>query len=187
MGRIDGFSAQARIALSTAALTASSVVVALMGVLAVHLSARDLGHIGYGEFVTVTSIVGMVTLIADLGITSVTARDVAKERHRAAEIIGEALTFRLTMCAVIAPIVVVGAYFVYPHHGGTVVLGIGVLVFDLFCNAILTVSSAYSLTVYATTSRRSSWSWARLFTWAARWLGCFRTAVSRLPGRLPRW
>ena len=143
MGRIDGFSAQARIALSTAALTASSVVVALMGVLAVHLSAQDLGHIGYGEFVTVTSIVGMVTLIADLGITSVTARDVAKERHRAAEIIGEALTFRLTMCAVIAPIVVVGAYFVYPHQRGTVVLGIGVLVFDLFCNAILTVSSAY--------------------------------------------
>ncbi len=142
-GRIDNLSETSRILLSTASLVASNLFVAVLAVGTLHLSAQHLGAKGYGQLATVTSFIFFFALLADLGVTTVTARDIAREPHNAALIISKALGFRLLLCVVIAPSLAGAAYFIYPAERNTVGLGVLIMSADLFFVSVQAIVQAY--------------------------------------------
>jgi O-antigen/teichoic acid export membrane protein len=140
---VDGRGERRRIVLSAGSLIVSNIAVAGLAVATVHISAQHLGGKEFGHFTTVTSFVGMLGLLVDLGVTSVTARDVAKDVPRAGDIIGQALTFRLTLCVVVAPILAGAAFLLYPTERGSVGLGVALMTVDLFFVSMQAVVQAY--------------------------------------------
>ncbi len=142
-GRIDNLSESSRILLSTASLIASNLFVAVLAVATLHLSAQHLGLKGYGQLATVTSFIFFFNLLADLGVTTVTARDVAKEPHNAGLIISKALGFRLLLCLIIAPSIAGAAFFIYPSERTTVGLGVLIMSTDLFFGSVQVIVQAY--------------------------------------------
>ena len=142
-GRIDKLPETSRILISTASLVASNLFVAVLAVATLHLSAQHLGLKGYGQLATVTSFVFFFNLLADLGVTTVTARDVAKDPSNAGSIISKALGFRLLLCIIIAPSLAGAAFFIYPAERGTVGLGVLIMSADLFFGAVQVIVQAY--------------------------------------------
>jgi O-antigen/teichoic acid export membrane protein len=141
--RIDSLGERSKILVSSLSMMTSNIVVAVLSVAAIHLSAQRLGGEGFGHFATVISIVTMVGLLADLGITSLTTRDVAAQPDKARQIIGEALAFRMCLCAVLAPVLITAAYYLYPKERASVVVGVALMTIDLFCLSVQAIVQAY--------------------------------------------
>ena len=140
---VDGPGARRRIVLSASSLIVSNIAVAVLAVATVHITAQHLGGKEFGHFTTVTSFVAMLGLLVDLGVTSVTARDVAKDVPHAGDIIGQALTFRLSLCLIVAPILAGAAFLLYPQERGSVGLGVALMTVDLFFVSMQAVVQAY--------------------------------------------
>jgi len=84
-----------------------TVVTSGLGALATRLITSHVGPTRYGLFVTALTFVTTVTLLTDLGITSIMGRDVAQNPDKARDILGQNLGLRLTLSSLIIPIVVV--------------------------------------------------------------------------------
>lgn len=78
-----------------------------LGALATRLITTHVGPTKYGLFVTALTFVTTVTLLTDLGITSIMGRDVAQNPDEAEDILGQNLGLRLTLSSLVVPIVVI--------------------------------------------------------------------------------
>ena len=93
-----------RITLSVLTGAANTVLVAGLGALSIRLITVHVGPTNYGLFVTALTFVSSVMLLTDLGINSITGREIARSPNDAAEILGHNLGLRLTLSAILVPI-----------------------------------------------------------------------------------
>jgi O-antigen/teichoic acid export membrane protein len=79
---------------------AGKVVALALSLIAIRLMTEYLGVDQYGQLAIVLTLVGLVVIISELGISTVLAREVAKSPERADELGGILLRFRLLSAAV---------------------------------------------------------------------------------------
>jgi O-antigen/teichoic acid export membrane protein len=86
-----------KVAVTTASLVAGRVVAVLAGVATVGLASRYLGLDGFGTLTLAMSIVAFVALLTDIGLSTMAAREIAREPEREREILGNVLTLGLAL------------------------------------------------------------------------------------------
>ena len=119
----------------------NTLLISGLGALATRLITVHTGPTNYGLYVTALTFVSSVTLLTDLGITSIMGRDIAKSPDDAAHILGQNLGLRLTLSVLIIPIVVFVGLTLYkaPSLRWTLVLFAASIPF----NAVGTIALGY--------------------------------------------
>jgi O-antigen/teichoic acid export membrane protein len=85
------------VALTTASLVAGRVLAVLAGIGAVALASRYLGVEGFGALTLAMAIVSLVAVLTDLGMSTMAAREIAREPEREREIVGNVRTLGLVL------------------------------------------------------------------------------------------
>jgi O-antigen/teichoic acid export membrane protein len=132
-----------RVATSTVSLVASSLVVAILGAVALHEVTNTLGKDSYGVLVTVINFISISFLFADLGINVYSGREIARDKSKASAILGQNLGLRLSMSVVMVPVVIGIGYAIYPHTRHSLLEGILLVAITLPFEALRAVSLSY--------------------------------------------
>jgi O-antigen/teichoic acid export membrane protein len=130
-----------RIALSVLSGGGNTLLLAGLGAVVIRLITIRVGPSNYGLFVIALTFVGSVMLLTDLGITSITGRDIARSPKDAADVLGHNLGLRLILSALLIPILIFVGIALYkpPSLRWSIVL----ITFALPFNALLTISLSY--------------------------------------------
>ena len=96
-----------KVALNTGVQIGGRVVALAVGLLTLRLTAGYLGVSSFGQLAIVISVTGLVAVIADLGVTTTLARELAKAPGDATRLGGDLLRFRLTSSFSAAALVLV--------------------------------------------------------------------------------
>jgi O-antigen/teichoic acid export membrane protein len=148
MSRVERLESRAKIALSTASQTIGNMVVALGAVAILRITTHALGPADYGLFVLVITYVGLFSLFADIGITAMTTRELARSGANRSSVLSAALSSRIVLSAFVIPIVIGTGALLYPHKGGSFHLAHIVMSFDVLFQAVqLTASTAFAVRV----------------------------------------
>jgi O-antigen/teichoic acid export membrane protein len=102
-----------RIVFSVLSGGGSTLLLAALGAISIRLITVRVGPAHYGFFVIALTFVGTVMLFTDLGITSITGREIAKSPADAADVLGQNLGFRLALSGVIVPLVIFAGFLLY--------------------------------------------------------------------------
>ena len=84
-----------KVAFNTGIQLVGQVIVLAIGLLTLRLTATYLGVETFGQLSIVLSLTGLVAIIADLGVTTTLARELAKSPDEADRLGGDLLRFRL--------------------------------------------------------------------------------------------
>ncbi len=122
-------------------------LVSALGVVVLKLITNYLGKSGYGNYTAAFEFLAFFSIVADLGLYTVGVREMAKKSDKVPMIIGNILTIRTIVAALIISCAIVSAYFI-PQYQGTkipfAVLLVGVAsVFNLLTSTISTVLQVY--------------------------------------------
>jgi O-antigen/teichoic acid export membrane protein len=88
-----------KVAVTTASLVAGRVLSLLAGIGAIALASRYLGLEGFGALTLAMAIVSLVALLTDLGMSTMAAREIAREPEREREILGNVRSLGLAFSA----------------------------------------------------------------------------------------
>ena len=132
-----------RIFVSTSSLFASNLLMAALGALALKLMTHRLGPDSYGIFVTATTVVSTSEFLTDLGVNSVTGREIARNPKDAEKVLSFNLGLRLSLSAVLIPFVWVIGDLVYRASPEDVRFGIAIVAITVPFDAIRAVSVGY--------------------------------------------
>jgi O-antigen/teichoic acid export membrane protein len=130
-----------RVVVSVLSGGGSSLLLAALGAIAVRLITVRVGPAHYGFFVISLTFVGTVMLLTDLGITSITGRDIAQSPKDAADVLGQNLGLRLVLSGLIVPLVIVAGVLLY--HPSSLRWCIALVALSLPFNILLTLSLSY--------------------------------------------
>lgn len=119
----------------------NTVLLAILGAVAIRLITFRVGPTNYGFFVIAMTFVGSVTLLTDLGITSITGRDIARSPSDAADVLGQNLGLRLVLSTVIVPVLIVIGIALY--RPSSLRWSIVLIAFSVPFNALLNISLSY--------------------------------------------
>jgi O-antigen/teichoic acid export membrane protein len=95
------------VAVTTASLIAGRALALLAGIGATALASRYLELDGFGALTLAMAVVSLVSLLTDLGMSTMAVREIAREPEREREIVGNVRTLGLAL-AVAASVVLVG-------------------------------------------------------------------------------
>jgi O-antigen/teichoic acid export membrane protein len=140
---LDRLSERSRVLLSSGSLIFSNLAVAVLAIFTIHLQAQHLGAHGFGQLITVTSFVLTFALLVDLGVTTVTAREIAAQMDQADRILSTAIAFRVGLCLLVTPVLIGSALLIYPTERGTVGVGVAILSLDLVFVSVQAIVQAY--------------------------------------------
>jgi O-antigen/teichoic acid export membrane protein len=132
-----------RVVVSTSSQVASQIFVALLGVVALKIMTHALGVEKYGIYATILAFVSTFALLTDLGLNAITAREIAKHPDQANSIISHNMGLRIFLVSLMIPIIFGLSFLFYPQGPAGLRLGILLMSFYLFFDAIRTVSLAY--------------------------------------------
>jgi len=119
----------------------SNLLLAAMGAVVIGTMTRSLGASSYGVFLTALNITSIIGLVTDLGINSITGREISKNPSLASEILGTNLAMRITLNILLVP--VSALFSAQVSHAG-LTLGIWLMAFSLpFDSARIVAASAY--------------------------------------------
>jgi O-antigen/teichoic acid export membrane protein len=104
-----------RYAISVLSGAGNTIVIAGLGALAIRLITVHVGPSKYGLFVTALAFISSVMLLTDLGVNSITGREIARSPQDAADILGHNLGLRLTLSIVLIPILAFIGIAIYPE------------------------------------------------------------------------
>jgi O-antigen/teichoic acid export membrane protein len=91
-----------KVAMNTTALTAGRGLLAVTGVVSVGIAARYLGLEAYGALTAATAFVTAFTPLADIGVATIAARELARNPDRPERILGAVFALSLLLTAVSA-------------------------------------------------------------------------------------
>lgn len=130
-----------RIALSVLSGGGNTLVLAALGAFAIRVITYRVGPINYGYFVIALTFVSSVMLLTDLGITSITGREIARSPQDASEVLGQNLGLRLALSTVLIPILILLGLVLYkaPSLRWSIVL----IAFSVPFNAAETIALSY--------------------------------------------
>jgi O-antigen/teichoic acid export membrane protein len=108
------------------------------------MTAR-LGPSGYGIFVTVVTFVTISMLFTDLGVNSLTGRELTRRPESAQSILGVNVGLRLTTGVFLIPVIWILSRVAYEHHlhSGEIKIGIVIVACAIPFDAVRSVSLAY--------------------------------------------
>jgi O-antigen/teichoic acid export membrane protein len=102
-----------KVALNTAALAVGRGLLAFTGVVSVALATRYLGLKSYGELVAAIAFVTAFAPLADVGVSAIAAREIAKRPEEEDRLVGTVLALSLTLIGVSALLLVGISQVVY--------------------------------------------------------------------------
>jgi O-antigen/teichoic acid export membrane protein len=118
--------------------TSGYVVGVLLGLLSAPLLVRHLGVANFGRWVTITSLVFIVSGLTELGMTAVGLREYSvRDREGRAALMKELVSIR--SLAALAGMVVAVAFSAVAGYGETLVLGTAIVSLSLLANALQAV------------------------------------------------
>ena len=132
-----------RIMISVIAQTISQLFVGIMGVFIMKIMTNSLGLNSYGVYATAFVFVSIFSLFSNLGISTITVREISKHPNDAAEIISHNIGLRLALCAAVVPLISAVGLLVYPNATDELRITILLLSLYLFFDAIWSVSITY--------------------------------------------
>lgn len=132
-----------RIFISTSSLFASNVLIAALGAVALRLMTHRLGPDSYGIFVAAGTFVSAWELLTDLGVNALTGREIARSPKDAGQILSFNLGLRLSLSALLIPVVWVVGDLVYRSSPGNVRFGVVIVAITVPFDAIRAVSLGY--------------------------------------------
>ena len=148
MSRIERMNGRAKIALSAGSQTLGNVMVALGAVFVLRITTHQLGPTDYGLFALIVTYVNLFSLIADLGISAMTTRELARvdtDRH---SVLSVTLSSRVALSVFVIPIILVSAAILYPTKPSLFHLSLAIMSIDVLFQAIqLTASTAFAVRV----------------------------------------
>ena len=134
--------------LSASSQTVGNLVVALIAVGILRITTHQLGPSDYGLFALVLTYVNLFSLIADLGITAMTTRELARVDSDRHTILGTAMSSRVALSIFAIPVIIGTADLLYPTHGAQFRAAIAVMSLDvLFTTIQVTAGTAFAVHV----------------------------------------
>jgi O-antigen/teichoic acid export membrane protein len=116
-----------QLAVNASALAAGRVLIALTGVVSVGIATRYLGLAGFGALTTAAAFVTALAPLADVGLSTIAAREIAKRPGEAERLIRSVLTLAIGL-SLVALVVGLGvAHLLYPGEAREDVRGAIVL------------------------------------------------------------
>lgn len=134
---------QHKVVRSTAAQVVGQLFAAICSVAILKLLTEHLGVHNYGIYATAIVFVSAFALLTDLGVNTITAREIAKYPDRADDIINYNLGLRLLLCAIFTPIIIIMSYFIYSSDVSSLRISIAVLTTYLFFDSARSVMLGY--------------------------------------------
>lgn len=107
------------VALNASALTIGRLVNAGLGIIGIGITSRYLGVDLYATLVTVTAFTLLFTGFAEMGVSTIGARELAKRPAETKRLMGSLFTIGIGLQLFAAAIVMVTAYLVYSGPGGS--------------------------------------------------------------------
>lgn len=132
-----------KILLSSGTQIVGQILGALLAVITLKLITSSLGLKDYGFYATALAFVSTFSLLTDLGLSAITAREIARRPTAAADIIGHNMGLRIALCLVVIPIAIGLSFLVYPHSTGSLRVSIAILSIYLVFDAVRAVSMSY--------------------------------------------
>lgn len=127
---------------------AGRVITALLAIISVKLISYYLGVDGYGMYATVYEFVGLFAIAGDLGLYTISLREMADSEGSEQKIYSNVITIRAVLTALVMVLVAVIAFFIPAYQGTVIPIGIMICAvsvwFNLF-NSILTSILQYHL------------------------------------------
>jgi O-antigen/teichoic acid export membrane protein len=102
-----------KLALNASALGAGRVLMALTGVVTVGIATRYLGLAGYGDLTAATAFVTALAPLADVGLSTIAAREIARRPDEAERLVRSVLTLALGLSLVGLAIGLAAANLIY--------------------------------------------------------------------------
>jgi len=132
-----------RIAISVIAQMAGQIFMGAAGVVVLKIVTNALGLKAYGIYATSFTFVSTFTLLTDLGLNTITAREIAKHPDEASEIISHNIGMRITLCLIAVPVISGLGLILYPTASTTLRFAILIMSCYLFFDAIWSSSITY--------------------------------------------
>ncbi len=96
---------------NTVLQSAGKIISAIIGIVTVAVMSRYLGMTGFGEYTTVTSFMGLFSVLADLGLYLVTTKQISQSRTDETRILGNVLALRFLSALVLLSLGAVAAMY----------------------------------------------------------------------------
>ncbi len=100
-----------QVAQNTAVQMSGKVISTLLGVAVVAMVTRSLGPAGYGEYTTVITFLSFFGIVADLGLTLITAQMISERGADESRIVSTIFTFRMLSAFILFGLAPIAAYF----------------------------------------------------------------------------
>ncbi len=97
------------------AQTVGQLLVGLLGIVLVKIMTTHLDSNEYGIYSTTFALVGTFALFTNLGINTVTLREIAKFPNKASAVIGHNIGLRLAVCLIAIPLISLIGFLFYPQ------------------------------------------------------------------------
>ncbi len=141
MSRVERTQGRGRIVLSASSQTLGNLVVALIAVGILRITTHRLGPANYGLFALVITYVTLFSLLADLGITAMTTRELAREGADRASIVSIAMSSRVVLSILAIPVIIGSADLLYPHQDTLFRWSIAVMSSDVLFSTLQAIAA----------------------------------------------
>ena len=122
----------------------------ILGSIVVIFIARYLGDIGYGKYSFAVAFTALFSVLSDLGLSTLTIRDVARDKSQAGRYLGQVSALKVVLAIVtLLLIVIVINALDYPRETTVVVYIIGAsVIIDSFTHLFFSITSAFEKMEY---------------------------------------
>jgi O-antigen/teichoic acid export membrane protein len=132
-----------RVLVSITSGAGNTFIVAALGALAIRVITVHVAPLEYGYLVTALTFATTAMIVSDLGITSITGREIASRPSDAAEILGHNLGLRLTLSVLMIPLLNLVSLLVYRQRSSELILAIVILTIAVPFDALRATSLGY--------------------------------------------
>src|SRR4051794_36785313 len=95
-----------KVAVSTGSQIIGQLISAALAIFTLRILTQSLGVHDYGVYATAFAVVSTFALLADIGVTSITAREIARRPDDANEIMAVNMGLRIALCVAAWPVIV---------------------------------------------------------------------------------
>lgn len=116
-----------RVVISSLSGLSSYLAIAIVATVSLRLVTTHLGPTTYGSFITAMTVFTTTAVFTDLGISTLTGREIAKNPGLVEAIVGHNLGLRLFLGALVIPVLSVAGFLVYGNSNRETAIGIVIL------------------------------------------------------------
>ena len=123
-----------KVAYNTIIQFASKIISTGLGLIAIALTARYLGQIGFGEYTTAFTFISFFAIAADLGLTLITVQLISPKEANQDKILGNLLALRLVSAIIFLGLAPVSVLF-FPYSAD-IKIAVAILAFSFLFAAL---------------------------------------------------